>query len=178
MKSLKQPSTIRSGWKAKEGDQLEQSNGNLLTIEKIDIVKLKEKITVYNFEVADFHTYFVSDLGIWVHNIGSCNREIKLPSVKTYEQARNKAMSILGNFGEGSARWIGGMEASYGYGKVVGRISSNGKKRWRVDWDKEKGMHINLEDFTNGKGDKAYKAYIPFEGNEKTFKSLINMLNR
>ncbi|KAF6615676.1 hypothetical protein H6F38_29770, partial [Paenibacillus sp. EKM208P] len=26
-----------------------------------------------NFTVADFHTYFVSDLGIWVHNIGGCN---------------------------------------------------------------------------------------------------------
>lgn len=23
---------------------------------------------VYNFTVADFHTYFVSELGIWVHN--------------------------------------------------------------------------------------------------------------
>ncbi len=157
----------------KVGDELVQSNGNHLKIDNIEIVHHDEKVKVYNFTVADFHTYFVSSLGIWVHNI-----ECKLPNVKTYEQARNQATDILGDFGEGSTAWIGGMESSYGYGKVIGRISADGKKRWRVDWDPEKGMHINVEDFSNGKGDKAYKAYIPFEGNEDTFKSYIDMLNR
>ncbi|WP_068496791.1 polymorphic toxin-type HINT domain-containing protein [Paenibacillus kribbensis] len=52
------------------GDKLQQSNGNTLTIDKINIVKHDEKVKVYNFTVADFHTYFVSDLSIWVHNIG------------------------------------------------------------------------------------------------------------
>ncbi|WP_042196920.1 polymorphic toxin-type HINT domain-containing protein [Paenibacillus camerounensis] len=52
------------------GDRLQQSNGNTLTIDKINIVKHDEKVEVYNFTVADFHTYFVSDLGIWVHNTG------------------------------------------------------------------------------------------------------------
>lgn len=51
------------------GDKLQQSNGNTLTIDTIKIVKHDEKVRVYNFTVADFHTYFVSDLGIWVHNI-------------------------------------------------------------------------------------------------------------
>jgi RHS repeat-associated protein len=51
------------------GDELQQSNGNTLTIDNIKIVKHDEKVKVYNFTVADFHTYFVSDLGIWVHNI-------------------------------------------------------------------------------------------------------------
>lgn len=52
------------------GDKLQQSNGNTLTIDSIKIVKHDEPVRVYNFTVADFHTYFVSDLGIWVHNIG------------------------------------------------------------------------------------------------------------
>jgi hypothetical protein len=51
-----------------EGDKLQKSNGDLLTIDNIEIVKLQEKVIVYNFEVADFHTYFVTDLGVWVHN--------------------------------------------------------------------------------------------------------------
>lgn len=51
------------------GDELQQSNVNTLTIDNIKIVKHDEKVKVYNFTVADFHTYFVSDLGIWVHNI-------------------------------------------------------------------------------------------------------------
>jgi hypothetical protein len=51
------------------GDKLQQSDGNTLTIDNINIVKHDEKVKVYNFTVADFHTYFVSELGIWVHNI-------------------------------------------------------------------------------------------------------------
>ncbi|WP_415839686.1 polymorphic toxin-type HINT domain-containing protein [Paenibacillus tarimensis] len=52
------------------GDKLQQSNGDTLTIAKISIVKHDELVKVYNFTVADFHTYYVSDLGIWVHNTG------------------------------------------------------------------------------------------------------------
>ena len=59
------------------GDELVQSNGNRLKIDNKEIVHHDEKVKVYNFTVADFHTYFVSDLGIWVHNIGACD---KLPS--------------------------------------------------------------------------------------------------
>ncbi|GKS09278.1 hypothetical protein YDYSY3_02780 [Paenibacillus chitinolyticus] len=51
------------------GDELLQSNGNHLKIDSIEIVHHDEKVKVYNFTVADFHTYFVSSLGIWVHNI-------------------------------------------------------------------------------------------------------------
>jgi len=53
----------------KVGDKLVQSNGNHLEIDNIEIVHHDEKVKVYNFTVDDFHTYFVSDLGIWVHNI-------------------------------------------------------------------------------------------------------------
>ncbi len=68
---------IGKGWvlaaDLKVGDKLQQSNGNTLTIDNIKIVKHDEPVEVYNFTVADFHTYFVSDLGIWVHNIGWCD---------------------------------------------------------------------------------------------------------
>ncbi|MDC0764914.1 polymorphic toxin-type HINT domain-containing protein [Brevibacillus sp. AG] len=55
------------------GNQLKQSNGNTLKIEKINVVKHDERVKVYNFTVEDFNTYFVTDLGIWVHNIGNCD---------------------------------------------------------------------------------------------------------
>ncbi|KTS80494.1 hypothetical protein NS115_19805 [Paenibacillus jamilae] len=62
------------GWKfvkdLKIGDLLVQSNGNTL---KIDSIKVEHKhVTVYNMTVDEYHTYFVSDLNIWVHNIGAC----------------------------------------------------------------------------------------------------------
>ncbi|HZG14451.1 MAG TPA: polymorphic toxin-type HINT domain-containing protein, partial [Candidatus Bathyarchaeia archaeon] len=42
------------------------SDGKELAIERIEV--RKEHNTVYNFKVKDFHTYFVSNLGIWTHN--------------------------------------------------------------------------------------------------------------
>ncbi|GGH61419.1 hypothetical protein GCM10008014_36840 [Paenibacillus silvae] len=50
----------------KVGDLLVSSDGTKLAIDKIE--KEPREATVYNFEVDDFHSYFVSNLGIWVHN--------------------------------------------------------------------------------------------------------------
>jgi len=48
------------------GDVLTTSDGKELAIENIEVKK--EHKTVYNFMVKDFHTYFVTNLGIWTHN--------------------------------------------------------------------------------------------------------------
>lgn len=37
-------------------------------MEKIEIAQLAEPETTYNFEVADFHTYYVTEKNILVHN--------------------------------------------------------------------------------------------------------------
>nr|WP_318286335.1 polymorphic toxin-type HINT domain-containing protein [Paenibacillus xylanexedens] len=50
----------------KVGELLVQSDGNTLKIDSIELVQ--KYVTVYNMTVYDFHTYFVSDLAIWVHN--------------------------------------------------------------------------------------------------------------
>jgi RHS repeat-associated protein len=47
-------------------DLLVTSDGLKIAIDKIE--KEPRVTTVYNFEVEDFHSYFVSNLGIWVHN--------------------------------------------------------------------------------------------------------------
>ncbi|WP_244244910.1 polymorphic toxin-type HINT domain-containing protein [Leptospira koniambonensis] len=48
------------------GDITLIASGETLEIESIEIDNRQE--TVYNFEVEDFHTYFVGEVGIWVHN--------------------------------------------------------------------------------------------------------------
>ena len=53
-----------------EGDKVVLQSGDKSTVEKIDKVVHNELITVYNFEVEDFHTYFVSDASVLVHNNG------------------------------------------------------------------------------------------------------------
>ncbi|WP_145331876.1 polymorphic toxin-type HINT domain-containing protein [Paenibacillus xylanexedens] len=50
------------------GDKLQKADGSHLTIDQVEFVKLDKPVTVYNFTVEDFHTYYVTDLGIWVHN--------------------------------------------------------------------------------------------------------------
>ena len=101
-----------------------------------------------------------------------------LDKVKTYEQARNKALDIVGDIGPHSQPYTGTLKSSAGYGQVVGRQSADGKVRWRLDYDPSKGTHLNIEDFRHGKGGNARKVAIPFEGNEDTYKSLLKHLNR
>ncbi|URN93502.1 MAG: HINT domain-containing protein [Candidatus Pristimantibacillus lignocellulolyticus] len=48
------------------GDKLQKADGSNLTIDKVEFVLLDEPVMVYNFTVADYHTYYVTDLGIWV----------------------------------------------------------------------------------------------------------------
>lgn len=53
----------------KISDKLLLSNGKTVIIDSIEIESLKSPETTYNFEVADFHTYYVTDSNILVHNM-------------------------------------------------------------------------------------------------------------
>ena len=50
------------------GDILVLSNGELVTVEWVQHEILESPIKVYNFEVQDFHTYFVGQSSVLVHN--------------------------------------------------------------------------------------------------------------
>ena len=50
------------------GDEVENAGGEILKIEDIAIEYLDTPIQIYNFEVADWHTYYVSDEEVLVHN--------------------------------------------------------------------------------------------------------------
>ena len=49
-------------------DKLLDTNGNILLIEKIEVDLTDKPTTVYNFQVKDFHTYYVGENCVWVHN--------------------------------------------------------------------------------------------------------------
>ncbi|MCT4713915.1 hypothetical protein MUA01_02750 [Enterobacteriaceae bacterium H18W14] len=105
--------------------------------------------------------------------------ETVLKAEKNWGTARNKAINMVGDLGADSKPVIGRLEVSAGNGKVIGRQSSDGKVGWRVDYDPEKGTHINMWDYSKGKGPgKAVKTVIPFEGNEKAFETILKQLNR
>ena len=50
------------------GDELLDVDGNVLLVENFDVELTDEPTTVYNFQVEDFHTYFVGTSQIMVHN--------------------------------------------------------------------------------------------------------------
>jgi hypothetical protein len=67
-------SVTQSAWvetkDLKEGEILSLEDGSEVAIESI-LHYGTEETTVYNFEVEDNHTYYVSDAGVLVHNQGS-----------------------------------------------------------------------------------------------------------
>jgi hypothetical protein len=62
----------KKGWteaiQLRAGDQLLLQSGKIVIIEMVQHEILEKSVKVYNFEVADWHTYFVSQSSILVHN--------------------------------------------------------------------------------------------------------------
>ena len=65
---------VSKGWIGAEaleiGDQLVVYGGKRIVVEKVKHESLNKPVTVYNFEVEDFHTYYVGENSILVHNKG------------------------------------------------------------------------------------------------------------
>ena len=61
-----------SACKLKVGDKVLLSDGKYGIIVSVKIEELESPETTYNFEVADFHTYYVGEESVCVHNAG-CN---------------------------------------------------------------------------------------------------------
>ena len=79
---------VGKGWgEAKDlkiGDQVLLASGEKAAIENGTKEKLETPVKVYNFEVADWHTYFVAELGVLVHNDCTGNVRIKPGKIKLY----------------------------------------------------------------------------------------------
>lgn len=136
------------------GDKLQKADKSNLTIDKVEFVKLDEPITVYNFTVADYHTYYVTDIGIWVHNT-ECSLSPKTLSTMGRTNtgnsglegsyiSKNTAMSTATEFvGEGYTKGIG----SNGYTTFV---SSDGRYVARYGYKRNGSLELNLEDTHSG----------------------------
>ena len=79
------------------GDILVLVNGEYVVVEKVQHEILDAPVTVYNFHVADFHTYYVSATGVLVHN--SCaqskrfdeNQQVVLELAKEYKNGMSRS---------------------------------------------------------------------------------------
>ena len=77
------------------GDVLVLSNGELVTVEWVQHEILESPIKVYNFEVQDFHTYFVGECGVLVHN--ECKTDWGAAHTKKNENHNNAIEIELDN---------------------------------------------------------------------------------
>ena len=83
------------GWYAavdlRAGDILVLVNGEYVTLEKTQHEILEAPITVYNFEVEDYHTYYVGTDGVLVHNSCSHNSKWNSERRKYWKNAAKSA---------------------------------------------------------------------------------------
>ena len=85
------------GWtkaiQLRAGDRLQLLNGEYVVIEQVQHELLENPITVYNFEVADFHTYYVGMSAMLVHN--TCEKKPTSPNQMQKQVERGQAPSTV-----------------------------------------------------------------------------------
>jgi len=103
------------------------------------------------------------------------SREKILPKMKSYEQARNKALEIIGDVDSSTGKpHIGKFGVCRN--KINGREWGNGRVVMYLDYDPIKGAHLNVKDYRIGKGICGKTVAIPFEGTERSIELLLKHL--
>ena len=86
----------------KVSDQVLLSDGSCAIIEEIQAERLSAPETTYNFEVADYHTYYVSDSKVLVHN--ACVARERRKAVR---EAWKQERELVAKTGQGTRNWSG-----------------------------------------------------------------------
>lgn len=139
-----------------EGDQLRSLDGNEYVA---SVSRRFGRVTVHNFHVAKTHNYSVTSLGFLVHNSsmapvpGSAAALRLAPAMEHIEDAassllaRQRARQLAG-LGDNSVPLISTVGPQKGWN--LGRQSPDGIRGWRMDWDPDKGYHVNWWDHSGG----------------------------
>lgn len=84
------------GWtsaiKLRAGDILVLSNGEYVVVEAVQHEIFESPVKVYNFEVEDFHTYFVGECSVLVHNtcVTEADNKTLITGEEWYRYFQNK----------------------------------------------------------------------------------------
>lgn len=130
------------GWtgaaQLRAGDILVLSNGSYVTVEKIQHEILEDSVKVYNFEVEDFHTYFVGESSVLVHNLCKTKNTSKLWDINKYSKKsikfRFQGKKMTAQF-DGKYYWSSDLASHGGSAfKVYRKVGR--ELRWVADADK------------------------------------------
>lgn len=87
------------GWteaiQLRAGDILVTVNGDYVVVEQVQHEILETPVQVFNFEVSDFHTYFVGGIPVLVHNV--CGKGKILPQNGTKLET-SRALDLADDF--------------------------------------------------------------------------------
>ena len=102
------------------GDKLVSSIGDYLLIENYNIEETENLVDVFNFQVEDFHTYYVGDCAVWVHNANypkdpDLIQELKDNNIKFNE---NKIMRMTRDV-DGKVVWLEEGNSNAGYQHIL-----------------------------------------------------------
>ena len=144
----------------KPGDILRLADGRNLEVREVETEHLSEPVYVYNFEVEDYHTYYVSGLGVLVHNMCSVDPNSGIPSGSSSVPGPLKNHSIVTGR-NGSLKAVGVPDSSVDLYSDDGRLlqrrfyGEDGKATLDVDFSHGNGdgthtfPHIHTWDWTN-----------------------------
>ena len=130
------------------GDILVLVNGEYVVVEKIQHELLENPVKVYNFQVQDYHTYYVAESGILVHNRCLPENSVAMST----DDALDTASDYLGpNYTEvENGRYVsfdGDLQVRIGNADILGQHA--GGPHINLDWigaGKYRTFHIFLLD--------------------------------
>ncbi len=77
------------------GDKLISVNGEDLTVDDCYIEECEVSTTVYNFQVEDYHTYFVGENKVWVHNAECIGKNgTQTSSTTTWQNGKTERIDV------------------------------------------------------------------------------------
>ena len=137
--------SLGQGWirakDLKSGDIILLLDGTQARIESVVFEQLDKPVKVFNFEVEDFHTYFVGHDGWLVHNVG-CFTECQDAVLRLASEYYHSGGRITN--GEAWSLWYDALDAGFYTG---GRFHQPQYDSFHYGYHmKINGMHILAED--------------------------------
>ena len=112
----------------KVSNQVLLSDGSCAIIETIEVENLSAPETTYNFEVADYHTYYVSDSKVLVHN--DCPTPATEPKSFTKLKNGQGYKDRKGNIWKKDMKHKDHWDVSNNKGVKIKEVDYNGKQIW------------------------------------------------
>ena len=114
------------------GDILVLVNGEYVVVEKVQHEILEAPVTIYNFQVEDFHTYYVTNSGILVHNMCAKKRDIRqIENVAKETGIPSEFRRDFGDYIEES-KWAYPRNYTYSYKELIEKA-----KEFKMEWHLE-----------------------------------------